>query len=97
MSRSVNKVTLLGHVGKDPEVKTSSGGMTIANFSIATSDRQKNAQGEWEDKTEWTNLVAFKKTAEIIRDYVTKGSQVYVEGKAVYVLLVRQTNRTEAV
>ena len=81
MSRSVNKVTLLGHVGKDPEVKTSGGGMTIANFSIATSDRQKNAQGEWEDKTEWTNLVAFKKTAEIIRDYVTKGSQVYVEGK----------------
>ena len=81
MSKSVNKVILLGFVGKDPEIKTSGGGMTIANFSIATNDRQKDAQGNWEDKTEWTNLVAFKKTAEIIRDYVTKGSKVYVEGK----------------
>jgi single-strand DNA-binding protein len=81
MSKSVNKVTLLGFVGKDPEIKTAAAGMIIANFSIATSDRQKDSNGEWQDKTEWHNLVAFKKTAEIIRDYVTKGSKVYIEGK----------------
>lgn len=81
MARSVNKVTLLGNVGKDPEMRSTAGGTTVANFTLATSDRQKDAQGNWTDKTEWHNLVCFQRTAEIVRDYVKKGSQVFVEGK----------------
>jgi single-strand DNA-binding protein len=81
MAKGVNKVMLLGNVGKDPEIRTTAGGMTVASFSLATADRQKDAQGNWADKTEWHNLVAFQRTAEIIRDYVKKGSQIFVEGK----------------
>jgi single-strand DNA-binding protein len=81
MAKGVNKVMLLGNVGKDPEIRTTPGGMTVATFSLATADRAKDAQGNWTDKTEWHNLVAFQRTAEIIRDYVKKGSQIFVEGK----------------
>lgn len=81
MAKGVNKVFLLGNVGKDPEIRATQGGMTIASFSLATADRQKDAQGNWADKTEWHNLVAFARTAEIVRDYVKKGTQVFVEGK----------------
>lgn len=81
MGKSVNKVIILGNVGKDPAMKTTQSGTTIANFSIATSDRIKDSQGNWTDKTEWINCIAFGKTAEIIRDYITKGSKLYVEGK----------------
>jgi single-strand DNA-binding protein len=81
MAKGVNKVFLLGNVGKDPEIRTTAGGMTVASFSLATADRAKDAQGNWADKTEWHNLVAFQRTAEIIRDYVKKGTQIFVEGK----------------
>jgi single-strand DNA-binding protein len=81
MAKGVNKVMLLGNVGKDPEIRTTAGGMTVASFSLATADRQKDAQGNWADKTEWHNLVCFQRTAEIVRDYVKKGSQIFVEGK----------------
>ena len=82
MAKGVNKVLLLGNVGKDPEIRSSQGGMTIASFSLATADRQKDQQsGQWTDKTEWHNLVAFGRTAEIVRDYVKKGTQLFVEGK----------------
>ncbi|MGI4827031.1 MAG: single-stranded DNA-binding protein [Janthinobacterium lividum] len=81
MAKGVNKVLLLGNVGKDPEVRASQGGMTIASFTLATADRQKDQTGQWTDKTEWHNLVAFGRTAEIVRDYVKKGSQVFIEGK----------------
>jgi single-strand DNA-binding protein len=81
MAKGVNKVFLLGNVGKDPEIRTTTGGMTVASFSLATADRAKDAQGNWGDKTEWHNLVAFQRTAEIVRDYVKKGSQIFVEGK----------------
>lgn len=81
MAKSVNKVILLGNVGKDPEIRSTAGGTMVANFTLATSDRQKDAQGNWQDRTEWHNLVAFTRTAEIIRDYVKKGSKLYVEGK----------------
>lgn len=83
MSRSVNKSILLGNVGKDPDIRTTQGGAIIANFSIATEDRRKDAQGNWQPETEWHNCVAFKRTAEIVRDYVKKGSLLYVEGKNV--------------
>jgi len=81
MARGVNKVILLGNVGKDPEIRTTQGGMTVASFSLATAERAKDQTGNWTDKTEWHNLVAFQRTAEIVRDYVKKGSQLYIEGK----------------
>jgi single-strand DNA-binding protein len=81
MAKGVNKVFLLGNLGKDPEIRTTPNGMTVATFSLATADRAKDQTGNWVDKTEWHNLVAFQRTAEIIRDYVKKGSQIYVEGK----------------
>ncbi|WP_035351268.1 single-stranded DNA-binding protein [Edaphobacter aggregans] len=81
MAKGVNKVFLLGRLGKDPEMRATAGGMTIASFTLATSDRQKDQSGNWVDKTEWHNLVAFQRTAEIVRDYCKKGSQVFVEGK----------------
>jgi single-strand DNA-binding protein len=81
MAKSVNKVILLGNVGKDPEIRSTPGGTMVASFSLATSDRFQDAQGNWQDRTEWHNLVAFKRTAEIVRDYVKKGSKLYIEGK----------------
>jgi len=81
MAKGVNKVLLLGNVGKDPEIRSTAGGMTVASFSLATADRQKDAQGNWADKTEWHNLVCFQRTAEVVRDYVKKGTQIFVEGK----------------
>jgi len=81
MAKSVNKVILLGNVGKDPEMRSTGGGTLVANFTLATSDRQKDAQGNWQDRTEWHNLVAFTRLAEIVRDYVKKGSKLYIEGK----------------
>jgi single-strand DNA-binding protein len=81
MSKGVNKAILLGHVGKDPEIRSTNGGTIVASFSLATADRQKDGQGNWQDRTEWHNLVAFNRTAEIIRDYVRKGSQLLIEGK----------------
>ena len=81
MAKSVNKVILLGNVGKDPEIRTTGSGAMVANFTLATSDRFQDAQGNWQDRTEWHSLVAFKRTAEIVRDYVKKGSKLYIEGK----------------
>lgn len=79
--KSVNKVILLGNVGKDPEIRSTGGGTLVASFTVATSDRSKNSSGEWTDRTEWHNLVAYGRTAEVIRDYVRKGAKLYVEGK----------------
>jgi len=81
MAKGVNKVILLGNVGKDPEMRATQGGTVVANFTLATADRQKDQTGNWVDKTEWHNLIAFGRTAEIVRDYVKKGSQLYIEGK----------------
>ncbi len=81
MAKGVNKVMLLGNVGKDPEMKATQGGMVIASLTLATADRQKDQTGNWVDKTEWHNLVAFGRTAEIVRDYVKKGTQLFIEGK----------------
>ncbi|MDP4198299.1 MAG: single-stranded DNA-binding protein [Bacteroidota bacterium] len=80
--RSLNKVMLMGHAGKDTEIAYSGAGMAIAKFSLATNDRRKDkASGEWVDHTEWHNIVAFDKLAETCNQYVKKGKQVYVEGK----------------
>jgi single-strand DNA-binding protein len=81
VAKSVNKVLLLGNVGKDPEIRATGGGTMVASFTLATSDRQKDAQGNWQDRTEWHNLKAFGRTAEIVRDYVKKGHKLFIEGK----------------
>jgi single-strand DNA-binding protein len=80
MAKGVNKVFLLGNVGKDPEIRSTAGGMTVASFTLATADRKKEG-ANWVDSTEWHNIVCFQRTAEIVRDYVKKGSQILVEGK----------------
>lgn len=78
----LNKVTLIGRVGKDPEIRYSTTGDAIANFTIATSESYKDKQtGEKVEKTEWHNVSAFRRLAEIIGEYVKKGSLIYVEGK----------------
>ncbi|HUX06664.1 MAG TPA: single-stranded DNA-binding protein [Acidobacteriota bacterium] len=81
MARSVNKVILIGNLGRDPEVRYTTGGTPVANFSIATSEQWKNADGEQQEHTEWHNLVAFRRLAEICSEYLRKGSRIYVEGK----------------
>lgn len=78
--KGVNKVLLLGNVGKDPEIRSTAGGMVIASFSLATADRKKEGD-KWVDVTEWHNVVAFGKTAEVVRNYVKKGNPIFVEGK----------------
>ncbi len=80
MARGVNKVILLGNLGKDPEVKYTQGGMAVARFSLATTERAKDKEGNWQDKTEWHNLVAFGRTAEVAGEYLKKGRTVYIEG-----------------
>ena len=81
MAKSVNKVILLGNVGKDPEIRATGGGTMVASFGLATSERTKDQSGNWTDRTEWHNLVAYGRLAEIIRDYVKKGSKLFVEGR----------------
>lgn len=81
MAKSVNKVILLGNVGKDPEIRVLPSGQPVANFSIATSERFKDQQGNSQERTEWHNMTAYGKLAEIIRDYVKKGSKLYAEGR----------------
>lgn len=77
----VNKVILLGHLGKDPEVRHLENGRAVANFSIATSETYKNKQGDRVTNTEWHNVVLWSPLAEIAESYMKKGSQVYIEGK----------------
>jgi single-strand DNA-binding protein len=79
---SLNKVMLIGNLGKDPEVRYTPDGTAVANFSIATSDvwTDKNT-GEKKERTEWHRIVAWRRLAEIIGEYLSKGRQVYVEGK----------------
>jgi single-strand DNA-binding protein len=77
----VNKVILIGNLGRDPEIRYTQGGTAIANFTLATTDRFKNKDGEWEDRTEWHRVVFFGRTAEVCGEYLHKGKQIYVEGR----------------
>ena len=81
MPKSVNKVILVGNVGKDPEVRYSQSGTPVANFSLATNERFKDRNDEWQERTEWHSIVAWQRLAEIVGEYVAKGSKLYVEGK----------------
>jgi single-strand DNA-binding protein len=78
--RSVNKVILIGNLGKDPEVKYTQGGMPVAKFTLATNDRFKDKEGQWQDRTEWHNIVAFQRLAEIVGEYLKKGGKCFIEG-----------------
>jgi single-strand DNA-binding protein len=81
MSRSLNKVQLIGNVGKDPEIRFTQDGRPIANLTIATSETWNDKQGQKQEKTEWHRVVAFGKLAEIIQSYVKKGSKLFIEGQ----------------
>ena len=78
--KSVNKVILVGNLGKDPEVKYTPNGTPVAKFSLATNERFKDKDGNWQDRTEWHNITAWARTAEIVGEYLKKGSKVYIEG-----------------
>jgi len=77
---SVNKVILIGHLGKDPEVKYTASGAAVCRFSLATNETFKNKAGEGQKRTEWHSIVAWGKLAEICGEYLTKSKQVYIEG-----------------
>jgi single-strand DNA-binding protein len=78
---SVNKAILVGRLGKDPETRYMANGEAVTNVSLATSERYKDKQGEKQEKTEWHNLVFYRRLAEIAGEYLKKGSQVYIEGR----------------
>ena len=81
MARGINKVILVGNLGNDPEVRYAPSGSAIANITLATSDSWKDKQtGEQQDRTEWHRVVFFNRLAEIVGEYLRKGSKVYVEG-----------------
>lgn len=77
----INKVILLGNLGKDPEVRSTPGGLTICRFSLATGERKKDQSGQWVDHTEWHNIVTFGRTAENCQRFLKKGRQAFVEGR----------------
>lgn len=77
----VNKVILIGRVGKDPEIRHTESGNAVANFSIATSEKWKDKQGNQQEEVEWHNIVIWGKLAEIVEKYVVKGELLYMEGK----------------
>ncbi len=77
---SVNKAILIGNIGRDVELRHTPGGMAVAKFSLATNERRKDKDGNWQDQTEWHNIVAFGKLAEFAGQYLGKGRTVYVEG-----------------
>ena len=81
MNAIKNKVQLIGNLGQDPEIVTLENGRKLAKFSIATSESYKNAKGEKVEDTQWHNVVAWGKTAEIVENFLSKGKQVAVEGK----------------
>ncbi len=82
MARGVNKVILIGNLGNDPEVRYTAGGSAVANVSIATTESWKDKEsGEQQEKTEWHRVVFFNRLAEIVGEYLKKGSQVYIEGR----------------
>jgi len=78
---SLNKVMIIGNLGKDPEVRYTAAGTAVASFSVATSEKYKNKAGEWEEKTEWHNVTLWARLAEIAGEYLAKGKTVFIEGR----------------
>ncbi len=84
MSRSINKVILVGHVGRDPDVQTTAGGTKVAHFSLATSRRIPRQNGSVDERTEWHRLTLWDRLAQIAEDYIRKGDRLYIEGRMEY-------------
>lgn len=78
--KSLNKVQIIGRLGKDPELRYTSNGVAVATLSVATNSRYKDGE-EWKDQTEWHRVVLWERTAEVAGEYLKKGSQVYIEGR----------------
>ena len=81
---SLNKAILIGNLGRDPEIRYTQGGEPIANFSLATSERWTDKNGQKQERTDWHRVEVFGKTAQVVRDYVNKGKPVYIEGSIRY-------------
>lgn len=81
MSKSLNKVILIGNVGKDPDIRYTPSGVAVAKVSLATNESYKDKSGEWQERTEWHNLVFWQRLAEIVGEYAPKGKKLYVEGR----------------
>lgn len=81
MARGVNKVILIGHLGADPDIRYAASGTAVANLRLATSDAVMVGEGKWEERTEWHRIVAFGKLAENCGNFLSKGRQIYVEGR----------------
>ncbi|UCC72412.1 MAG: single-stranded DNA-binding protein [Gemmatimonadota bacterium] len=84
MSRSVNKAIIVGNLGNDPEIRTTSQGTRVATLSVATNRRWQSRTGEMQEDTQWHRIVAWNKLAEIVEQYLKKGDRVYVEGRLQY-------------
>ena len=78
---SVNKVILIGNLGRDPELRYTQGGQAVTNFTLATNERFSNREGEKQERTEWHRIVAWARTAELCAQYLSKGRTVYIEGR----------------
>jgi len=78
---SVNKVILVGNLGRDPELRYTPGGQAVANFTLATNERFQNKEGERQERTEWHRIVTWGRTAELCAQYLAKGRSVYLEGR----------------
>jgi len=81
MARTLNRVELIGRLGKDPEIRYTPSGTAVCNFSMATDEGYKDNNGEWIDRTEWHKIVLWGRLAEIASEYLEKGSQIFIEGK----------------
>ena len=81
MAKGLNKVMLIGHLGKDPEMSYTPSGIAVCKFTLATNDGYKGDDGNWIDRTEWHNITVWRKLAEICSQYLKKGSKIYLEGK----------------
>lgn len=81
MARGVNKVILVGNLGSDPEIRATQNGESVATLSVATTEQYKDASGQQQEITEWHRVVLWRRLAEVARDYLKKGRQVYIEGK----------------
>ncbi len=79
--KSLNKVTLIGNLGKDPELRYTNSGVPVATFSLATNETWKDQEGNVQERTEWHNIVAWQKLAEICGEWLKKGNKVYIEGR----------------
>ena len=97
MAKSVNKVILIGNLGKDPELRYTPSGTAVASFSLATNERYKDKEGNWQDRTEWHKIVAWQRLAEIAGEYLKKGRTCLHRRTPADPLLGRQGIRTEEI